>query len=103
MLKCTTDWIAGIWRLLEPDIGRRQAAFGAAEHRGGALDIVGGRRRHGMHIAPGSLDGVRKKDGAPAARHHQPIDRLYAPIRCLAAIPAAARAELERDLFAGAG
>src|SRR5918912_2493724 len=97
MLKCTSAWIAGISASLETDVGRRQAEFGAAEHGGGAFDIVRGVRLHRMNIAPGALDRVVEKDAAPAARHHQPVDRLHAPIRRLAAIPAAASAELERD------
>src|SRR5438067_6987300 len=89
--------------ILKPDVRRRQAEFGAAEYRGGALHIVRGMRLHRVHVAPGALDRIAEKDAAAAARHHQPIDRAHAPIRRLAAIPAAARAKAQRDLGAGAG
>src|SRR5438874_5289173 len=103
MLKCTTDLMAGMSASLEPDVGWRQAEFGTAEHRGGALHIVRGMRLHRMHVAPGALDRVIEKDAAAAACHHQPVDRAHAPIGRLAAIPAAARAKAQRDLGTGAG
>src|SRR5690348_8711363 len=53
---------------LEPDVLWRQAEFRAAEDQGRAFGIVAGMGAHRVHIAPGALDRVVEKEGAPAAR-----------------------------------
>src|SRR5258708_6496423 len=90
-------------RTLEPDVGRREAEFGAAEDLGGALQIGAGVGLHRVDVAPGALQRIGEEDGAAAGGLHQPVDGADAPIDRLAGIPPGAGAQRERDLLAGAG
>src|SRR5260370_34940691 len=85
---------------LEPDVLRRQAEFGTAEHRGGALGIVAGMRPHRGHIAPGALDRVVEENAPAPAGLEQAIACLTGPIHRLAPVPSEAGTARQRNVFA---
>src|SRR6266498_2717084 len=76
---------------LEPEIDRREAQLGAAEHEGGTLEIVARMRPDRVDVTPGSLDGVVEEDPAATAGLDQAIDGADTPIGRLCGIPPIAR------------
>src|SRR5262245_66072562 len=72
---------------LEPEIEGWQAKLRAAEDGGGLLRVIAGMRAHGVHVAPGPLDGVAEIDSAAAAGLQQAIDGPHAPLHGLGRVP----------------
>src|SRR5262245_18834872 len=85
-------------RTLEPQIERREAELGAAEHGGRFLEVVACVGADRMDVTPGPLDRVVEKDSAATASFEQAIDGAHTPIRPLGGIPPIARSLGERYL-----
>src|SRR5262249_58585495 len=72
---------------LEPQIERREAELGAAEHGGRLLEIVARVGADRMDVTPGPLDRVVEKDSAATAGFAHAHDGAHTAIRPLGGIP----------------